>query len=238
MIRIYDNYEAMSRAAAELFEHEARQVVPAKKAFSVCLSGGQTPRRAYQLLSEKPLRSHIPWHALQVFFSDERLVPHDDSRSNLRMAREALLDHVPLAEEQIHGIPVEGAPEGCAARYQSMLADFFAERRPRFNLVLLGLGSDGHTASLFPGTPALDETERWVVPVYQEGAKMDRITLTAPLLNEAAKVVFLVSGREKAEALKGVVEGRGGAELPARLIAPVRGELIWLVDRDAASLLE
>ncbi|UFS69941.1 6-phosphogluconolactonase [Geomonas sp. RF6] len=236
MLKIYDDHETLSRAAAELFAQEARRVVPAAGSFSVCISGGETPRRAYQLLAEKPLRSHIPWHGVQVFFADERLVPHADERSNVQMARRALLDHVPLAESQIRAIPTEGEPERCASRYEAMLMDHFAGRPPRFDLVLLGLGGDGHTASLFPGTPALDEAERWVAPVYQEGAKMNRVTLTAPILNQAAKVAFIVSGSEKAAVLKEVLEG--DAQLPARLIAPVRGELLWLVDREAARLLE
>jgi 6-phosphogluconolactonase len=181
----------------------------------------------------------VPWENTHVFWGDERCVPSDDARSNERMAREALLDHVPIPASQIHPIQCVHAPNQVARQYEALLRTFFAEQPPRFDLVLLGLGENGHTASLFPGTPVLDERERWVADVYVAEQNLYRITLTAPLINQAALVVFLVAGNTKARVLSEVLEGlRDIHRLPAQLIQPTKGDLRWLVDRPAADMLK
>jgi len=238
MIQVYDDLESLSHAAAELFVRRAQQAVQARGRFSVALAGGHTPRRTYELLAQRPLRDRVPWAQVHVFWGDERCVPPDDPRSNARMAREALLDHVPVPAEQIHPIRCAQAPREAAERYEDLLRDFFAGQPPRFDLVFLGLGENGHTASLFPDTPVLDERERWVAEVYVAEQGLYRVTLTAPLLNRARLILCLVAGAAKApvlhEVLKGPSEPR---QLPAQLIRPMDSELLWFVDREAASLL-
>ncbi|WP_236021525.1 6-phosphogluconolactonase [Geomesophilobacter sediminis] len=232
-----DDYSALSRRAAELFAEEARTAVAKRGRFLVLLSGGETPRHCYELLSRKPLRALVPWHAAEIFWGDERFVPPGDPRNNARMAREAFLDHVPLSEGQIHPIPFRNSAHESAEQYQAQLLEFFAGAPPRFDLALLGLGDNGHTASLFPGTPVLDEKYRWVSEVALEDGQQ-RITLTVPVLNQSATVLFLVSGEGKAQVLHEVLEGTPNPQrLPAQLIRPEHGKLIWLADREAARML-
>jgi len=181
------------------------------------------------------LRGSIPWDAVHLFWGDERWVPLSDPRSNQGMARRAFIDQVPLSEEQVHGIPFAESPRESAARYDRELRGYFDGEPPRFDLVFLGLGTDGHTASLFPGNAALNEHSRWACEVYRSERELYRVTVTAQLINQAALVAFLVAGREKAEVLARVLEGgRQHEELPAQLIRPVQGKLLWLVDREAA----
>jgi 6-phosphogluconolactonase len=239
MILIYDDLESLSHAAAGLLVQQARQAVQDRGWFSVALSGGHTPRRTYELLTQKPFRDHMPWPHLHVFWGDERCVPADDPRSNARMARQALLDHVPVPPEQIHPIPCGLAPPEAAKAYELLLRNFFPGQPPRFDLVFLGLGENGHTASLFPGTPVLEERERWVADVYVAEQKLHRVTLTAPIINQAAVVAFLVAGGGKAQILQEVLETpREPLRLPAQLIQPRDGILEWLVDRQASHLLK
>lgn len=238
MVAVYDDSEALSRAAAELFAQEARRAAEARGRFTVLLSGGETPRRSYELLAQEPLASSIPWRAVQIFWGDERWVPQDDPRSNLGMARRAFLDRVPLGEGQIHPVPYEHSPRESALHYERMLRSFFDVAPPRFDLVLLGLGEDGHTASLFPGSAALDEWYRWVCEVYVAEQDLYRITTTALLINQAALVAFVVAGSRKAAILSRVLEGGGDPkELPAQLIEPAQGRLLWLADREASRLV-
>jgi 6-phosphogluconolactonase len=238
VIRIYPDIEALSRAAAELFAIEARRAESERGRFAVLLAGGETPRRCYELLAEAPVRDRVPWDAVHVFWGDERCVPANDRRSNAAMARRALLDHVPVPEAQIHPISCAGAPREGAAKYEGLLRAFFGGGPPRFDLVFLGLGENGHTASLFPGTAVLEEQERWVAEVHVAEEGLHRVTLTAPAINQAALVAFLAAGEEKAAVLREALEGNTDPRLlPARLIRPVNGELLWLVDRAAARLL-
>jgi 6-phosphogluconolactonase len=238
MISVYDDLEALSLAAAGLLIQQARQAVHDRGWFSLVLSGGHTPRRTYELLAQRPYREHMPWPHVHVFWGDERCVPFDDPRSNARMAHQALLDSVPIPPEQVHPIACASAPHGAAEGYESLLRDFFAGQPPRFDLVLLGLGENGHTASLFPGTRVLQERERWVAEVYVAEQDMYRVTLTAPIINRAAVVAFLVAGAGKAQILKEVLEApRDPRRRPAELIRPTDGILQWLVDRHASSLL-
>jgi 6-phosphogluconolactonase len=238
MIWLYDDYEALSNAAAGIFAQRARQAAQVKGWFGVVLSGGHTPQRTYELLAQPPYRDEVSWGQVHVFWGDERCVPHGDPRSNTRMARQALLDHVPIPSSQIHPMACSEAPREGAEQYEAMLHEFFGDQPPRFDLVFLGLGENGHTASLFPGTPVLEEQERWVSEVYVAEQELYRVTLTTPLINQAAVVAFLVSGADKAGILREVLEEPADPQrLPAQLIRPTEGELHWLVDEEAGGLL-
>ena len=242
-IRIVDDAAALAAAAAQEFVTAACEAVAARGRFTVALSGGSTPRRLYERLASAHLSGRAStWPQTHIFWGDERLVPPDHPDSNYRMAREALLDRIDLPSDQIHGILTGiGDATEAASRYEQDLRMFFgpgAAASPRFDLILLGLGGDGHTASLFPGSPALRDKTRWVVGHRVEGIPHDRVTLTLPILNEAARVIFLVGGGDKAVALRAVLEGSDPIErIPARGVRPFRGSLIWIVDRAAARLL-
>jgi 6-phosphogluconolactonase len=238
MIRVYPDLESLSRAAAALIVTQANLAVAARGRFSVALAGGATPRRTYELLAAPPLMDQAPWDRVHVFWGDERCVPPDAPRSNARMAKEAWLDRVPIPGHQIHPITCAQDPAAAARDYEARLREFFAGAPPRLDLVLLGLGHDGHTASLFPGTTVLEEQERWAAAVYVPEGDLYRVTLTAPLINQAARVAFLVAGGAKAKILREVLHGlRDPARLPAQLIRPHHGELLWLTDLAAAAQL-
>lgn len=238
MIRVLHDYEDLSQAAAELFTVQSRQAGLVCGRFSVALSGGETPRRTYELLATPPYRDRIHWDEVHVFWSDERCVPEDDPRSNSRMARQALLDHVPIPPGNIHPIRCDQSPQQAAAQYEKELRDFFSVQNPNFHLVLLGLGENGHTASLFPHTTVLNEHEKWVSDVFVEEVGMYRVTFTAPFINQAEQVVFLVSGAEKAKVLESVLEGAYQPhELPAQFIRPKGNHPTWLVDKAAGHKL-
>jgi 6-phosphogluconolactonase len=206
------------------------------RVFAVCLSGGSTPRRLYERLADPPFATRFPWSRAHWFWGDERFVPHGHPDSNYRMARDAFLSRVPVPNDNIHAVPTEGlSPDQAAIAYETTLkrfygADTLARGRPLFDVTLLGIGEDGHTASLFPGQPALRETERWAVAVI--GAKAEpRITLTYPALDSSREVAFLVTGKDK----QGVVARAqaGDRTIPAAAICPV-GRLHWFTDREAA----
>jgi 6-phosphogluconolactonase len=238
MIQVYPDPESLSRAAAALLVMQANLAVAARGRFSVALSGGATPRRTYELLAATPLKDQAPWDRMHVFWGDERGVPLNDPRSNARMAQEAWLDHVPIPKDQIHPLDCSQAPAAAGRQYEAQLREFFAGRPPRLDLVLLGLGDDGHTASLFPGTPVLEERERWVAAVHLDEQNLYRVTMTAPLINQAAMVAFLVAGKSKAGVLQEVLHGpRDPGRLPAQLIQPQNGDLLWLADLAAAARL-
>jgi len=239
MIRIFDDLEALGRAAADRFVELARDAVAKRGRFVVALAGGGTPRRTYELLAEPCRRNNIAWEVINVFWGDERHVPPDDGRNNAHMARTALLNHVPLPREQIRPVPYLGSAEESARHYETELRNFFDGHEPRFDLVFLGLGENGHTASLFPCTPALEETDAWVVAVHPADDDLDRVTLTAPVLNQAVAVIFLVAGESKATVLCRVLEGpTDPRHYPAQLIHPLNGELDYYLDRKAASRLK
>jgi len=231
MMRVCENLEAMHDAAARLFVETATAAVERSGRFAVALSGGHTPAPVYRLLAAPPWSPKAPWARAHVFWSDERCIPESDPRSNAGQAHRALLDHVPIPARQVHAVPTDIPPEAAAERYQSELRAFFAGGPPRFDLILLGLGEDGHTASLFPGSPALGERERWVCAVNDDAHELPRVTFTPPLLSAADRVVFLVGGAGKREILARV---RGGEDLPAVRVRPESGQLLWLVDRAAA----
>lgn len=238
-VNIYDDLESMSIAAADLFVKQSQIAVLNNGRFSVALSGGGTPKRTFELLAQKPWIDQVPWYNTHVFWGDERCVPIDDVRHNALKARQILLDKVPVPSYHIHPIICNKIFKRAAEQYELLLRDFFKGQDTCFDLILLGLGNDGHTASLFPGTPVLKEKNRWVEVVSIPKPGINRITLTIPLIKRSALTVFLVAGTEKAGALKEVLEGQSNtSNFPAQLIAPINGKLIWLVEQSAANLLD
>jgi 6-phosphogluconolactonase len=239
-VRIFDDVPALMRAAADEIALAARTAAGERGRFTWALAGGSTPRALYRLLASDPYRERMPWNAIHFFWGDERHVPPDHPDSNFRMAREAMLDAVPVPPENIHRVPSqEPDAQRAAAEYEAALRSFFALAAgefPRFDLILLGLGKEGHTASLFPESEVLHERERLVAALWVEAQKKFRITLTPPVLNHARRAMFLVSGEEKAEALRAVLEGpREPERYPAQI---VEGNRLWMVDRSAARLLK
>ena len=226
--------------AANFIVDLATQAIAERGRFTIALSGGGTPRPIYARLSSADYRDRIEWSQIHVFFGDERCVPPDDVQSNYRMAREALLDHVSLPPDHIHRIQGEIDPAQAALIYEQELQQLFRTSAfPALDLICLGLGDNGHTASLFPGTAALREKDRWVVPQYVEVMATWRVTFTAPLINATRHSAFLVEGAGKAEVLRRVLEGPYQPDvLPAQLIQPVNGQLHWLVDAAAAAKLQ
>ena len=228
-------------AAAEEVIGSTTEAVAKRGRFTIALSGGSTPKGLYTLIAANA-SSTLPWDRMFFFWGDERHVPPDDPDSNYRMVRETLLSKVAIPPANIFPIPAENPDASAAAEaYEQTLRKFFAlapGEFPRFDLILLGLGPDGHAASLFPETAALQETSRLVVANWVERLQTSRITLTLPVLNAARSVAFLVSGTDKAAALHEVLEGNAPAEkYPSKLVQPVGGRLIWFVDRAAASQL-
>jgi 6-phosphogluconolactonase len=242
-VRILTNIDAIAKRAAQDFVQSATQAVSEKGSFTVALAGGSTPKALYSLLaSDAALRSQVPWDKMYVYFGDERSVGPDHADSNFRMATETMISKVSLKPEQVFRIKGEYKDtEKAAQEYEQVLRTSFkiAEGQfPRFDLVFLGIGNEGHTASLFPGTKALHETKRLVVRNWVGKLYTNRITLTAPAINSAARVIFMVTGADKTLALKGVLEGPYEPEqLPAQLIQPPNGKLFWLVDTVAGGML-
>jgi 6-phosphogluconolactonase len=234
---------ALARHAAQYLVEMAGEAVEARRRVRIALSGGSTPQAAFELLGDptQPWLNRMPWPNLDLYWVDERAVPPNNADSNYRMTRQALLDHVSLRPEQIHRIEGELEPEAAAARYESELRNGFrleGAEFPRFDLVALGLGDDGHTASLFPHTSALDETSRLVVANHVPQRDAWRVTLTWPVINHARSVFFLVAGQQKAAILRELLTGPYDPErLPSQLIWPSSGILIFILDKAAAALL-
>jgi 6-phosphogluconolactonase len=225
--------------ASELFKAAARACAEREGRFVVALSGGSTPRGLHRLLARPPALTEIPWQHTHLFWVDERCVPVSAPESNLGLAWKDLLGHIPLPRDHIHGVRGELASEQAAAQYHRELVRFFglaAGELPIFDLVMLGVGTDGHTASLFPGMSTRHPANRLAVAVRGGTPALDRVTLTLPVLNRARQIVFLVAGREKAEMVQTLARGTR-QDLPAAWIKPTLGEVIWLLDREAASLL-
>jgi 6-phosphogluconolactonase len=233
---VFDDPEQLAHAAAAKFVEYAKNT---EERFCVSLAGGNTPRRVYELLTTEPYRAQISWAKVHLFFGDERAVPPDHPDSNYAMVAEALISRVVIPAANVHRIPAEHGAKESARAYEEHLREFFAGQSwPRFDLVLLGMGEDGHTASLFPKSDALEEMSCWVVATRNVQTDADRITLTLPALNEARHVMFLVVGKKKAQRLKEVLRPKSGVDLlPAQAIKPTNGTLEWLVDANAASLL-
>lgn len=239
MMEIYANSKELAWAAALRFAGLAEQFVREFGKFTVVLSGGSTPRAMLSLLAQKPFADSLPWSSIYFFWGDERCVPPDHADSNFRMAAEALLNKIALPPENIFRIPAEDEDHNRAAENYSMtLRQALNSEAPQFDLVFLGMGADGHTASLFPGTGALQIADQIAVPNFVEKLNAWRITLTANTINQARNIIFLVSGEDKASTLKEVLEGEFQPQIyPSQLIAPVNGELLWMLDESASSFL-
>lgn len=240
-IIVADDPAELAETAARAIVDAALEAVKARGRFTISLAGGSTPRTTYERLAQSPLREKMPWAQTWIFFGDERGVGPEHAESNFRMANTALISKVPVPPTQVFRISGEdGDPEAAASSYARTVTEVFGLRRgelPRFDLILLGLGVDGHTASLFPGSPALKEVFRQVAAVHAGAASIpQRFTLTFPVINAAAAVMFLAAGAEKAKVVKAVL-GEPGSSLPAAMARPTDGRLVWLLDRGAASLL-
>ena len=248
-IRVYGNAQELALESAREFARLADQYVVGLGRFTAVLSGGSTPRAMFSLLAEEPFRTSVPWASIYFFWGDERAVPPTHSGSNYRMAMETLLSKVPVPPENILRIPAElDDHERAAVEYSETIRHFFSggaapgtsplSAWPRFDLVLLGMGSDGHTASLFPQTAALTVSDRIATPNYVQKLNAHRITLTATTINNARNVAFLIAGADKSKALKSVIEGPATPDVfPSQLIQPRTGKLTWMVDEEAAAML-
>ncbi len=236
-IRVLPDGDALATMAANTILELSKKAIQETGRFTIALSGGSTPKALFERLAAQYSQA-IDWNHTFVFWGDERCVPPEDADSNYKMAQDTLLDHVPLPSLNIYRIKGELPPEDTASQYEETLRDFFHNQVPNLDLILLGMGDDGHTASLFPGTSAVNEHIRWVVHNYVAAKQTWRITLTLPVINNAANVMFLVSGISKAQRLKQVLQGSYEKDqLPSQLIKPTNGNLIWGIDQAASSLL-
>ncbi len=241
-IKIYSNADELARAAAEWFVALATEAIAARGRFTVALSGGSTPRAMHLGLSSEALKAQVDWRRVHIFWGDERCVPPDHEHSNYRMAKETLLERAPIPAGNIHRIRGEADPEQAASEYeQDLRVAYFGNAShvpPRFDLIYLGMGDDGHTASIFPGTSAVREPTRWAVAQahdFPPPPLVARIRLTPPVINAAAHVAFLVAGAGKAERLQQVLKGPHQPDkLPAQIIQPTSGKLVWMVEEAAA----
>lgn len=233
-IRILPDASALAETGADLCRQAALTQVREKGRFTLALSGGQTPRALHRLLAEEPYLSSMPWHKTHLFWVDDRMVPVDDPESNYGTAKRDFIDKIPIPSSHVHPMPVDLPAQTGAKRYASELRRFFKGASPILDLIFMGIGTDGHTASLFPGEAA---PSGWVAAAKGGHPNVFRITLTFNLLNQAHQVVFLVSGKDKAKVVKAVLEDADPA-FPAGGVQPTSGNLIWLLDPDAASLLK
>lgn len=239
MVQIFENTQQLTVAAAALFIDAAKHAIAEKGKFTVALTGGSSPIALHKLLATADYQQQIDWGKVFVFWGDERWVPFDDERSNTKMAFDTLLNHVPIPKDHIYKMYSEtGSPQEHAARYENAIKSVVGEDGA-FDLILLGMGDDGHTASLFPHTAVLAEDKKWVDAYYLEPQSMYRITLTAPLINKAKNIAVLTFGEKKTNALYEVLEGeRNPEEYPSQLLAPTNGTLVFLTDNAAAKRLK
>lgn len=240
-LEIFNDADHLCRSLAEWITSLIEETLTNKEKFSLVLSGGNTPKKLHLLLASSPFKERINWKKINIFFGDERAVPFEDDRNNARMAFDTLLDKVEIPWEQIHFMDTNLTPDEAAARYEKLLKEYFGGPVipfQSFDLVLLGMGDDGHTLSLFPGTPVIKEENAWVSSFFLKTQQMHRITLTKNIVNHANHIVFMISGSEKSHALYEVLEGEKNVELyPAQLIQPSQGELHFFMDNAAAVLL-
>ncbi|NID12259.1 6-phosphogluconolactonase [Fibrivirga algicola] len=235
---ITDTPAELARQAADWIATYAESVLQQRDRFTIALSGGSTPKALHELLAQSPLRERIDWSRVHIFWGDERFVPLTDEKNNARMAYDTLLDHVPVPAAQIHIMQTDIDPDASMAAYDQVLHQYFDGHDHTFDLVLLGMGDDGHTLSLFPGTDVVNEDKKWTSAFFLTQQDMFRLTLTAPVVNKAAAVVFLVAGANKADALYEVLHGPYQPDkYPSQRIKPENGDLIWFVDKAAAAKL-
>lgn len=235
-LHIYKSPEDLSIAVAEWVTDYIQSVLAKNNRFTIALSGGSTPQKLHTLLAASPYKEKINWTKMHIFWGDERAVPFTDDRNNAKIAYDTLLNHLPVPAEQIHVMRTDIDPEAAAAAYEKILHSYFDETDTSFDLVLLGMGDDGHTLSLFPGTEIVHEKTAWTKAFFLQAQDMYRISLTAPIVNKSASVAFLAAGKNKSKTLEQVLEGAIQPDLyPSQLIKPVNGELHWFVDEAAAS---
>ena len=223
----YNSYESLSNAAAHFFTVACQRSIAAHDKFTVALSGGNTPKRLYGLLATPEFGNNINWKKVFIFFSDERYVPHNDAESNFNMAAKALLDHISIPKKNIFAIPVSSTPAKDSLAYEAAVKGITGDKKFAFDLILLGMGADGHTASLFPGNEILNEKKRLVKEVFVQEKNMFRISFTLPLINQAKQILLLVSGEEKKQVLKKIVAKRSIARpFPVQLL---KGDITWMI---------
>ena len=238
-IEVLSDLEALSLRAASIFVSASKNSIASNKRFAVAISGGSTPRRLYTLLGSEVYRHRVDWQHVHFFWADERCVPKEDEASNFRTAFDTFLSKIALPDKNIHRIKGEEAPDKAARDYEEEIRRFFGEsERPGFDLIILGVGEDGHTASLFPGSKSLEERVRLAIPVYLGEPSKNRITLTLPVLNNADQILFLVAGPSKAGVLSEILgDGEKRKGFPAALVRPAHGNMTWLIDQEAAGKL-
>jgi 6-phosphogluconolactonase len=238
-LHVLSGPEAVAAATADLFVDSALTALADRGTFSVSLAGGNTPRAAYALLAQEPRRSRLSWSDVHIYFGDERCVPPDDEQSNYRMAQKTFLDAVGIPATNVHRIRGEADPQEAAAEYARELTENLGGPVPRFDLMLLGMGDDGHTASLFPGSSPEAENDALVRAVYAPSQAMWRVTLTPLVINNARTIAFGIEGHGKAESFHAVFQGTiDPVTYPSQIVRPADGRLIWYVDNDAAGMLE
>jgi 6-phosphogluconolactonase len=237
-LKIYKDADELSNSASEWIADLITKTLQKQDRFTMALSGGSTPQKLHQVLARN-YKDKIDWSRLHIFWGDERAVPFEDERNNARMAYETLLNHVPVPASQIHVMRTDIEPETSAKQYEEILHQYFDNHDTTFDLVLLGMGDDGHTLSLFPGTEIVHEKKAWVKAFYLPPQSMYRISLTAPVTNRSATIAFLTTGKNKASTLRSVLKGELNPEVyPSQLIKPEQGELYWFVDEAAAAALK
>jgi 6-phosphogluconolactonase len=238
-IKVFEQAELLFEATANHILELSESAIAKKGSFTVALSGGNTPKNLYELLAQPSYSKKINWKKTFVFWGDERCVPASDEENNSHMAFIALLNNVPIPAENIFPVPVNFEPAKAAGRYEHMIKTFFKDADPAFDLVLLGLGNDGHTASLFPGNAILLEKKALVKEVYLPEKNMYRVSFTPTLINKAKHVLFLVTGKEKSLIIKKIFSASAKQQtFPAQLVKPVSGDLYWFLDKPAASLIK
>ncbi len=237
-IHAYPNKEKLVAATTERIADCMEQAIQKNGLCNMALSGGKTPGGIFSLLASNPYRDRLDWSRLHIFWGDERMVPPEHQDSNFRLVRETLLDHIKMPDENVHRMRGEIAPEEAAAEYAELLHDHFKDSPPCFDLMLLGLGEDGHTASLFPETDAVEECEKHAVAVFVPKLDAWRVTLTLPVLNAARKILFLVSGKSKSKMVQRIMSNKQPAkEIPATMVNPQNGEIHWMMDSEAMVLI-
>jgi 6-phosphogluconolactonase len=235
-LQISKDLEELSKSFADWLVTCIKDVLSRQDRFVIALSGGNTPRKLFQLLATDHYKKQIAWEQLHFFWGDERFVAFTDDRNNAKMAFEELLDHVPVAKENVHVIRTDIDPGESAIAYEKLLHTYFDNQPHSFDLVLLGLGDNAHTLSLFPGYDVVREHQKWVSAFYLKEQKNYRITLTAPIVNQAVRVAFLVSGGDKAAAVYHIIAGEHDPDLyPGQIIQPFNGEIFWFCDEAAAA---
>ena len=238
-IRIYPNLDGLSRAAADLFIELQKKSICSEGHFSVALSGGSTPKLLYEVLALPDWQEELEWEKVHIFWGDERCVPPDHPESNYKMVNEILLQHISIPDQNVHRVPAEMDPRMAAFSYEESLRGFFHGPLPLFDLVFLGMGEDGHTASLFPHSAGLNEEDRWFIANYAPEQETWRLTLTKNAISAAKNIAVLVAGKEKADMLSDVLEGDYQPYAkPIQLIKPVDGKMTWFVDQASARLLD